>query len=429
MSITHQTRWEWTTVSSLFLGYAGYYVCRSNLSVATPMIVAEYGSVGINKEAIGSIVSASIFVYALGKVFNSVLIDFVGGRRMFLFGMLASAASTVLFGLASSFGIFLVLWCVNRLVQSMGWSALVKITANWFSFARYGRVMGLLCLSYLVGDWLARQYFAGLLLLGFSWRQLFFAAAGLLAGLAVLCRFTVKSGPADVGIPEPVVNPANLFETGGETNRPGGIYELLEPFLKSPSFWLVCVMSLGLTIIRETFNFWLPTYLVEVGSYSGGKAAFYSSFYSLAGGAGVLLSGYITDKLGGRRGLYSFVSLVLLVGCFVGLWAAPTKVSLAVPLACIFGAGFLMMAPYAFLSGAISLDLGGKKGSSTAAGLVDAVGYMGASLVSGRGVGGYAESAGWGAVFAVMAFLAGFTALAALGYWHLQERARSPREI
>ena len=32
---------------------------------------------------------------------------------------------------------------------------------------------------------------------------------------------------------------------------------------RSPAFWIVCLMSLGVTLLRETFNNWTPTYLVE----------------------------------------------------------------------------------------------------------------------------------------------------------------------
>ncbi|HTG60684.1 MAG TPA: hypothetical protein VMG63_14915, partial [Terriglobia bacterium] len=34
-------RWQVLTVSMLVLGYAGYYLCRSDYSVALPLIMAE----------------------------------------------------------------------------------------------------------------------------------------------------------------------------------------------------------------------------------------------------------------------------------------------------------------------------------------------------------------------------------------------------
>ena len=35
-------RWQYITMGTLFTGYAGYYICRSNFSVATPLILQEF---------------------------------------------------------------------------------------------------------------------------------------------------------------------------------------------------------------------------------------------------------------------------------------------------------------------------------------------------------------------------------------------------
>ena len=75
------------------------------------------------KRRFGLIASVSILLYALGKFTSGMTCDFVGGRRMFLFGMFASVVCTIIFGLATGFAAMLSVWSVNRLVQSMGWSA------------------------------------------------------------------------------------------------------------------------------------------------------------------------------------------------------------------------------------------------------------------------------------------------------------------
>ncbi|ARA94224.1 hypothetical protein AWN76_014380 [Rhodothermaceae bacterium RA] len=153
--------WQRITVSALTLGYAGYYFCRSNFSIATPLLLDAFGEEGLDKETIGLIVSAGVFFYAIGKLFNGMLCDFIGGRKMFLFGMVGSIGATVLFGAGTGVAVFAVAWSLNRLIQSMGWGALVKITSNWFSYQRYGTVMGLLSLSYLFGDAVARLVLGG----------------------------------------------------------------------------------------------------------------------------------------------------------------------------------------------------------------------------------------------------------------------------
>ncbi len=126
---------------SLFVGYSGYYICRSNLSIATPLIIQEFGAEGINKEVIGQIASLGVMFYAIGKVINGVLGDFIGGKKIFILGMIGSVLATVFFSLSSGLLLFFSAWALNRLVQSMGWGGLVKISTNWFSYKSYGKIM------------------------------------------------------------------------------------------------------------------------------------------------------------------------------------------------------------------------------------------------------------------------------------------------
>ena len=83
---------------------------------------------------------------------------------------------------------------------------------------------------------------------------------------------------------------------------------------------------------------------------------------------------------------------------------------------------FCLVGPYAVLAGAIAMDLGGRKGSATAAGLIDTAGYIGGTL-SGFAVGRIADTGGWASVFSIMAAIAAAVALIALGYC-VQHRRR-----
>jgi sugar phosphate permease len=47
-------RWQAITAAALLVGYGGYYVCRSDLSVVTPQLLSEFGSVGIDKASPGA---------------------------------------------------------------------------------------------------------------------------------------------------------------------------------------------------------------------------------------------------------------------------------------------------------------------------------------------------------------------------------------
>src|SRR5262245_17123050 len=264
-------RWRAVTLAALFTGYAGYYVCRSNLSVAAPLIGQEFPDIG--KKELGLLSSAGLVAYALGKVVNGLLADLVGGRRVFLIGMFLSAACVVAFGLSAGLSAFLVIWVANRFVQSMGWGALVGIAGRWYPARMYATVMGVLSLSYLIGDSLARLYLGQILSLGVGWRGLFFASAGTLVLIGLAGTVTVWDRPRDLGLPDCEPEP------GPDPGKSIGIWTLLHPLLKNPTFWIACGMNFGLTAIRETFNYWTPLFLNETADLAPAWAAAASAVF------------------------------------------------------------------------------------------------------------------------------------------------------
>ena len=60
--------------------------------------------------------------------------------------------------------------------------------------------------------------------------------------------------------------------------------------------------------------------------------------------------------------------------------------------------GFLLIGPYSYLAGAISLDFGGKQGSSTASGFIDGIGYLG-GMLAGDSMARMVVSHGWKGAF------------------------------
>jgi OPA family glycerol-3-phosphate transporter-like MFS transporter len=414
-------RWQGITLATLFVGYGGYYVCRTNLSVATPLMLEELAGQGLTKTDLGAVASAGVLLYAVGKLANGVLTDFASARLLFVAGMAASVACTVLFGLAAGLAMFMAVWAGNRYVQSMGWGALVKMAARWFPPRRHASVMGALSLSYLLGDALTRLYLGWFISEGVGWRGVFFVSAASLGAIAVLCWCLLRDSPRDVGGGEPAPSPDNLF--GGDGTRPPGLRALFRPFAGSLTFWVVCLINLGLTLIRETFNFWTPTYLREVAGLDAGAAAQASLVFPLVGAAAVLLAGRVSDRLHGKHGRVMVPCLVLLVGALWLLAAADTRGKPVLALLLIAGVSCSLLPPYSFCAGVMALDLGGKRGPATAAGLIDTAGYLGAVL-SGYGIGRVAEAHGWAAAFGLLAAVAGLTLATAALYWVRQELHR-----
>jgi sugar phosphate permease len=81
----------------------------------------------------------------------------------------------------------------------------------------------------------------------------------------------------------------------------------------------------------------------------------------------------------------------------------------------------VLLGPYSYLAGAISLDFGGKHGSATAAGIIDGVGYLG-GVMAGDSVARISIAFGWKGAFSFLAGVAGLSSVAALAYLLNQRR-------
>jgi OPA family glycerol-3-phosphate transporter-like MFS transporter len=404
------------TVILLVFGYAGYYLCRSNFSVTMPLIIDDLATRGWDansaKISLGALASFGVFAYAIGKFLSGGLADFLGGRRAFLLGTAGAISCTALFALGGGFPVFTLAWALNRLLQSMGWPGAVKLTSRWFSFSSYGAAMGVISLSYLFGDAAARRFMGWLIGLDVGWRGVFFAAAGVMLIIFIVNFLLLKESPCEIGEAEPQANPLNLVDEH-EGSAKTALNRALMAFLRSPAFWIVCSLSLGTTLLRETFNTWTPTYFIEVVGMSKAEAASKSALFPLFGGVSVLLAGVISDKLG-RNGR----ALIILIGLLLssaGLWLlghARFGGSPAMPVLLVAAVAFTLIGPYSYLAGAISLDFGGKQGAATASGIIDGVGYLG-GVLAGDTVARVSVSYGWQGAFTALAGVALLSSLAA----------------
>lgn len=412
------------TVALLFAGYAGYYFCRSDLSVAMPLLVDDLHAHGIaSNDAVirfGQLASFGVLAYAIGKLTLTGLGDIWGGKRSFAIGLGGAIAFTLLFASGGFFPIFTIAWIGNRLSQSIGWAGLIKVCSRWIGYSSYGTVLGILSLSFLVGDAVARQSMGMLIHYGFGWRSLFYFAA-IVAGVILLANLLfLRESRAELGFPEPQVNPLNLF--AGANSKPKNFLEILKPLLLSRTFAMVCLLSFGITIVRETFGLWIPEYLKDSFGYSAASAASTSAIFPAVGAVSVLFTGWISDRLGpsGRSIVMIFclgatlVPLILLTFLHAGSGAS------ILPVILIGAVAFFVLGPYSYLGGAFALDLGGSQAGAASSGIIDGVGYLG-GVLAGDSVARLSVAFGWGGVFVTLTVVTALCCLAA-GYLYLHQR-------
>lgn len=406
------------TVLLLFLGYASCYFCRANLPVATPLLIEELGLRGVSHAdamlSIGMMSSAGILAYSFGKWFLTSLGDYWGGKRNLLIATGGATLFTLVFAASGTLPIFTLAWIGNRLSQSIGWSALVKVSSKWFHYSRYGTVAAFLSCSYLVGDAAARPIMGLLLEHGVPWRGLFVFGAAVAGTMFLGNLLLLRESCTDEGFPEAVANPRNVFATA---SRPQSYWTLVLPLLRTRAFLMVCLLGFATTMVRETFGTWNPSYFHEFLGASVSQAAKMSAVFPGAGAVSVLLAGWASDRLGHNcRALLLVIGLAATaVTLLVLTQLHPASAGTVLPVILIGTAGFCLLGPYVFLPGAFALDFGGKQAGAVASGLVDGTGYFG-GVAAGSVMAWLAVRFGWGGMFVA---LAAVSAVAACGAVYL----------
>jgi OPA family glycerol-3-phosphate transporter-like MFS transporter len=367
-------RGAWRAALLLTIGYTAYYFCRTNFSVGRPAQVAELGEDGAI--LLGRIATLGIVAGIAGKFLAGRVVRLFGGRGAFLLGMLGSALATIGMAFSSGLGAFGALWCFNRLLQTLGWPATVKIVGGWFPPSAYGRAMGIVSLSWLFGDALARAGQAQLLTLGWGWRPLFLASAAGLGTVLLLCLLFLQESRS--------AQPPQGLPAGERTEVRGTLPK---------GFFAVAAGALAFTLVNVTLSEWLPLYFSKRGLSEAG-AALASGLFPTAGGVSAFTFGWLSDRTDARGRLRLLVGSLVLAAATLAGFLLPLP-----PLLLVGLAGLATGGPYAWAVGAAALDLGPQEKAATLNGYLDGTGYLGA-LLAGEAIARLARSLGWNGAFA-----------------------------
>ena len=407
--------WRWRVFGITWLSYVGFYLTRSSFSVAK-IGISNDPDIQMSPEQMGLIDGLYLAAYAIGQFVWGMLGDKKGTRVVVLSGLLSSVIAGFAMGVSSIVLAFGVFSFIQGLSQSTGWAPLAKNISNWFSLRERGVIMGWWSTNYAIGSLVAAP-FAGLMADYFTdWRYAFFMPATVLFIIAVLFFLLQRNRPQDVGLPsiedyhgeeKATLNPSGSLEEEPDE----GSWKAIVLVFKNRMVLLLAVVYFFLKPTRYAILFWGPLYINETLNTGMTESAIISVSFFLAGPLSVLFAGYVSDKIFNSRRLpYCIIALFLLaiiLFFFNDIAVLQNKIEIALLL---FIIGFLLYGPDSLVSATAALDFGTSKGASTASGLINGLGSIGA-IVGGTVPGFFKESWGWGGVFA---FLAGSVLIASV---------------
>lgn len=394
-------RWQRRIFASVWITYFAFYLCRANMSVAKSPLKETFDW---KDSDVGIVFTALTVMYAIGQFVNGQLADRFGTRLIATLGIVVSVLMNLAVFAVTFFavpqtadpklvlGAIALFWAVNGFFQAMGWSPMVRVMAHWFEKQRRGHVMGWLGTCYQFGG--AFSWFLAIFLTGYAvqhwgsdWRAVFWVPAVLFAVVGVYFYWSIRNQPEDVGLPP--VNVETHHDTAGlATAGPHvSIVRNVLRTLTNPLLWIVALSFLLLDVNRYGYMNWLPGYMKQAGGEPAGLSlagsfmdAIKICVLPLAGSVGSVVAGWATDRFFGGRRAPVMVVLLVALGLLSILFPYVDPRNTAAITAVLALIGFCTYGPHILMVGHAAQDFGRKSGAAGAAGFIDGLGYIGASL-------------------------------------------------
>ena len=361
--------WRRRILFSTWMAYAGLYFCRKPFYLAKKTLATD---LGLTVAELGEAGLAYLICYTIGQYLTAGLGHRFGARKILLTGIAVSIGCNVAFGFANNYWTLLCFMCLNGFAQAAGWPTVVGTIGNWTKRTERGTLMGLWGTCYQLGGvaanmwaafWLARQGAKGA----------FLAASAVLFGVWFLVYFFQRNRPEDVGLP-PVEDSTEELQIDEKTGAE------VSPWTRALilNIGLIGVFYFGVKFIRYALWSWTPFFLESNFGMAADDAGYLSTLFDLAGFAGVVVAGYMSDQFfNGKRAFPSFLMLVgMMLGC-AGLFLAGGASIFAFG-ACLALIGFMLFGPDSLLSGAGAVDIGSPRTAVAAAGIINGTGSLGA---------------------------------------------------
>ncbi|MFH0799419.1 MAG: MFS transporter [Pseudomonadota bacterium] len=389
--------WRWRTCYASFVGYAVFYLMRKNISTVLPAMSRD---LGYSNTQLGILGAALYISYGVGKFVNGVLADRANIRYFSVIGMFGSVVCSVLFGYATSLFMLAFIWGLNGWFQSMGNPPYARALAQWFNVNERGRIWGVWSTAHQVGTLLVRVLTAALIL-KFSWRSCFFVPAfiGFVASIFLYNR--MRDRPEAMGLPpvEKYDKEKDIDYTEEDHEEEEYEHHYWQAFLHKVLFnkwiWLCAFINIFVYVVRFGADDWAPKLMVELKGNTDSMGALMSAANPLVGILGMIIAGWVSDKLfAARRGPASAICMFLLAACICIFYKIPPGHPV-LDFTMMGLIGFFTYGPQLLIAGVASVDFGSKRMAASATGFIGLFGYVGAVL-SSAGTGVVVDRWGWG---------------------------------
>lgn len=411
---------RWWIIGLVTLGTVLNYLARSTLSVAAPTLQAEFS---MTTEQYSWVVLAFQASYTVMQTVAGGVLDLLGNRLGFFLFALGWALANMAHAFATGWPSLAFFRSLLGATEAAAIPAGVKTVSEWFPprerpLATSGFQMGT-----SVGNMIAPPLVA-FCILWWGWQSAFLVTGALSLLWALIWWFCYRTPAAHSRLS---ANELNWIRTGQAADDVPAKPQTRLAILKSRSFWAIAVPRFLAEPAWQTFNFFIPLYLVAVWNLDLKSIALWAWLPFLAADFGSLAAGLLPPFLM-RHGISLIASrkLTMTIGAFcmigpacIGLAGSP---GLAIALFCVGGFAHQM------LNGALITlcsDAFESRTAGTASGMVGTAAWIGGMLFTFL-IGASADTFGYNPLFVA---LAGLDLLGAVALWALLRKAPVRRPV
>jgi MFS transporter, ACS family, hexuronate transporter len=400
MSPLRKGNLRWWIIGLITIGTILNYLARSTLSVAAPTLQAEFS---MSTEEYSWVVLAFQATYTVMQTVAGGVLDALGTRLGFFLFAVGWALANMAHAFATGWPSLAFFRGLLGATEAAAIPAGAKTVSEWFPprerpLATSGFQMGT-----SVGNMVAPPLVA-FCILWWGWQSAFLVTGSLSLVWALIWWFGYRT-PAEH--PRLSAEERRKIEIGlAETTDVGGRPATRKEVLKSRGFWAIAVPRFLAEPAWQTFNFFIPLYLVAVWHLDLKSIALWAWLPFLAADFGSLAAGLLppvlmrrgASLLTSRKVTMTIGALCMLGPACIGLATSP---GMAIALFCIGGFAHQM------LNGALVTlcsDLFDSRTVGTATGMAGSAAWIGGMLFT-FAIGKSADTFGYDPLFVALAAL------------------------
>jgi len=300
-------KYWWKLVALCFVGWILMYADRT---IFNPIMIVIGKEFGLSKSALGLANSIFFLTYAIAQIPFGILGDKIGRRLVILVGFLLFGTMTYFTGLASTFGIFLIVRAFAGIGQGSYYGPQYALSTEAIPIKKL--TLG----TAIINSGMAFGTSGGFLLSsklvlenGEHWSKPFFIMAIPTVIVGILFMVLLKE---KIIRPEDQNKVASTAVASTEVTEKVSLKSIFQNKRLLAAFAL-CFCSIYANFVIIT---WLPTFLIEERGFAGSSVGFISSLVPWASIPGALFFALRADKTGSTKKLIFTLVPIALISTF-----------------------------------------------------------------------------------------------------------------